>query len=694
MRQSSLTRLTVLFGLLALVLATGVQAWSKEKDLPDRYRRWLDQDVIWIISKVEKEVFLSLKTDTERDRFIDNFWLARDPSPGTPKNEFKDEHYRRINYANAHFNREGGPGWRTDRGHMYILLGPPAQVFDFYTQYQVYPLELWFYSARQHTSLPNHFHLIFWQVYGAGGFKLYSPYNDGPEKLVHATFNDRYQCYQYLRGINAELARASLTYLPNEPIDIYGLTPSLSSDMLVNQIYRVPEAEAPVDYLSRFVPPDSKLREKVVTSYSFEFMNVQSSFFPVIAPDGKAMLHYAFQIAPEDLSIARYKDEYYASLQINLNISTPDNHNLLHHSQDLVRYYNEEEFRKIQSSPLRFEDKVAILPGKYQVDLVVLNRINGKTYRSSRVLDIPTPPAVVPAISQLSLMEAFRKLPEGTTSLDALCFTFFGYKFTPLLNRVLRPVEYLNILYQLYYPPDKARAESGENLQVEYRIIGQKGTSYSNTITDPIAKGKFNAAGSMLNFKQLPAKDLPPGQYMLVVAVRETSGRILASENLSFNVDPSLVRPRPNAYSSPELEADDSGRYDFQRAMILFALKRTDDAREALRTAVLKAPTLTPAVVKMAGIMLDENQSAKAVELLERVKDNQDFPPTGYLLLGRAYLGINRQDDALQALDRYMKDGQPTRSDLEELATLYDRLGAGDKAAVIRRQVSTGKNKQ
>jgi GWxTD domain-containing protein len=90
------------------------------------YKTWLDQDVRWIISDEEKQAFMQLSNDEERDSFIEAFWQRRDPTPDTVENEFKEEHYRRIAYANEHF-AAGIPGWKTDRGRIYIMYGPADQ---------------------------------------------------------------------------------------------------------------------------------------------------------------------------------------------------------------------------------------------------------------------------------------------------------------------------------------------------------------------------------------------------------------------------------------------------------------------------------------------------------------------------------------------------------------------------------------
>ncbi len=96
-------------------------------ELSKTYRKWLDEDVRWIITDEERSAFTQLSNDEERDQFIEAFWQRRDPTPDTEENEFKEEHYRRIAYANEHF-AAGIPGWKTDRGRMYIVFGPADEI--------------------------------------------------------------------------------------------------------------------------------------------------------------------------------------------------------------------------------------------------------------------------------------------------------------------------------------------------------------------------------------------------------------------------------------------------------------------------------------------------------------------------------------------------------------------------------------
>src|SRR5437763_1084716 len=103
------------------------QQKALKQELKGVYKKWVDEDVRWIITDQEMQAFKSLSNDEERDQFIENFWLRRNPNPDSPENEYHEEHYARIAYANEHF-AAGKPGWRTDRGHIYIAFGKPDNI--------------------------------------------------------------------------------------------------------------------------------------------------------------------------------------------------------------------------------------------------------------------------------------------------------------------------------------------------------------------------------------------------------------------------------------------------------------------------------------------------------------------------------------------------------------------------------------
>src|SRR5580658_3653094 len=105
------------------------QEQKLRQELESPYRKWLNEDAVYIITDAERKSFQALTTDNDREQFIEQFWKRRDPTPDTERNEYREEHYRRIAYANEHFAPAGGiPGWKTDRGRIYIQWGPPDEI--------------------------------------------------------------------------------------------------------------------------------------------------------------------------------------------------------------------------------------------------------------------------------------------------------------------------------------------------------------------------------------------------------------------------------------------------------------------------------------------------------------------------------------------------------------------------------------
>src|SRR5215203_6726531 len=186
-------------GLLVVSAAAGVVSGQKEKkgepsqdptskarkvtaELKEAYKKWRNTDVAYIITKEEKKAFDKLATDEERENFIENFWRRRDPNPDTEENEYREEYYERIAYANEHYT-SGIPGWKTDRGRIYITFGKPDSVeshpsggsydrpsYEGGGSTTTYPFEIWFY--RHLDDVGEGLEIEFVDPTGTGEFRL------------------------------------------------------------------------------------------------------------------------------------------------------------------------------------------------------------------------------------------------------------------------------------------------------------------------------------------------------------------------------------------------------------------------------------------------------------------------------------------------------------------------------------------
>jgi GWxTD domain-containing protein len=179
----------LLCGLISLVLVTSFAA-TQDRDaeaqvLPSAYRKWLDEDARYLTSDEERAEFRGLKTDQQRDKFIEDFWERRNPNPGSTENKFKEEHYRRITYTNEHF-AANVPGWKTDRGRTYIRYGAPDEIEQHFSAagskkasdlFGVgaipYDWELWHY--RYIEGIGKHVALEFVDTCGCGRYEIPTP---------------------------------------------------------------------------------------------------------------------------------------------------------------------------------------------------------------------------------------------------------------------------------------------------------------------------------------------------------------------------------------------------------------------------------------------------------------------------------------------------------------------------------------
>ncbi|MGH9332993.1 MAG: GWxTD domain-containing protein, partial [Vicinamibacteria bacterium] len=315
----------------ALLLSLAAYAPSDERveRLPQEHRNWIEKEVPYIIADREREAFLDLESAEERKAFIEAFWRRRDPDPLTPVNEFREEHYRRIEYANRRLGREAAvPGWMTDRGRIYITLGEPRDREEFTSVPFLYPAELWFYDAHRDKGLPP-LYLLFFQEYHAGPYRLFNHLLDGPEDLMPLqpldSVDSRRAAYEILQQVNPGLAHATITMRADQGAAAGILQPDRSAldfQSLIADIYSSPSRRVDTRYLD--AAKDAK--GFVESEYLFNYVPSAALAHVLPGPSGTSFVHYAVEIEPQHMTLARdpEKDVYYTSFELKGEVTTPD----------------------------------------------------------------------------------------------------------------------------------------------------------------------------------------------------------------------------------------------------------------------------------------------------------------------------------------------------------------------------------
>jgi GWxTD domain-containing protein len=274
-RPVILIKSTTALCLLAAGLAMALAGQSvKAEDLPGLYKDFLNL-TSYIMLPQEKEVFLSLRDDRERDIFIEAFWKQRDPTSGTPENEFKAEHIQRFDHANRYFRRGATrEGWMTDMGRIYIILGPPASTERFEMTAGLYPTQVWYYYGDVRKGLPVHFAIIFFQRGGAGEYRLYDHTADGPGSLMIHTRTtsgmDFSQLYEDLKELAPTLADVAISMIPGDvPFDYQ---PSPMNALIMADVFESAKRAVNATYATHFL----KYKGIVSTEYMTNFVESEA----------------------------------------------------------------------------------------------------------------------------------------------------------------------------------------------------------------------------------------------------------------------------------------------------------------------------------------------------------------------------------------------------------------------------------
>lgn len=380
--------------LVSFLLALLVFPASKKvsiDNLPQKYKKWLEL-VWWVITPKEKEVFLSLTSNRDRDVFIKTFWKVRDPNPATPRNEFKEELIKRFNYANRYLGTDSSrPGWKTDRGRIYILMGKPASIERYYMDPYVVPIEVWYYYGNSKLELPSHFALIFFKRNGVGEFKLYDPLGDGPYALLLKNTDTRNldptnfeQIYEYIRQAHPTLADISLSLIPGQIP--FGYQPSLTASSIVSRVLTIPEREFDTSYAEDFL----RYKGIVDVDYTMNYMNAR--FYVFVSKDsrfGLNFLHYI--IEPSRVSFERINRRNIANFEVTASLRDEKGDLIFQYKNNFTLKLSNSQVNSVRAGGVSLQGEFPVIEGKYNLVILVKNTISKEFSYIDTKIDVPVP---------------------------------------------------------------------------------------------------------------------------------------------------------------------------------------------------------------------------------------------------------------------------------------------------------------
>ncbi|HSU89181.1 MAG TPA: GWxTD domain-containing protein [Terriglobia bacterium] len=503
---------------------------SREQEAGSRaLRKWLDEDVSYIITNEERAAFKALKTDEEREQFIEQFWLRRDPTPDTIDNEYKEDHYERIAYANERF-ASGIPGWKTDRGRIYILYGKPDEIeshpsggtYDRPIEEgggttSTFPFEIWRY--RYIEGIGNEVLLEFVDPSMSGEYRMTI---DPSEKdaLLHVpgaglTFDEQFlgiDKSQRLTNANgASLGNALGNTSRNNPFDRLQLMANI------------------------FKPPEIKFKDLeaiVTTKLSYNLLPFRFRTDFVRVTEDSVLTPITILMQNKDLAFQEQEGIHRAVVNVFGKITgitgrvAPGGIFEDTISQDIP----DALFKQQLDGGSIHQKVIPLRPGLYKLDLVLKDIHSGNVGTVSQRLQVPRFPEDKLQLSSLILADVVENLPPSQVGSGS--FILGANKVRPNVNDDFRKDKNLNLWFQVYnLKLDEATRKPSATVEM---LITKNGREVKREIEQ--ASELSNAAAQMTLSKNVPLKDFEPGEYSVQVKVTDNLTKDVIASAEKFTV--------------------------------------------------------------------------------------------------------------------------------------------------------------
>jgi GWxTD domain-containing protein len=510
-------------------------AKALQKEIGKTYKKWLDEDVRWIIMDEERAAFKQLSNDEERDQFIEQFWLRRDPTPDTVENEYKEEHYRRIAYANEHF-AAGIPGWRTDRGRIYIIYGPPNSTDSHPSggSYQrpieegggstsTYPFEVWNYR-----------------------------YIEGIGQNVDIEFVDTCMCGEYHMTMDRS-EKDALLHVPGAGLTMFeslGMADKAQRfngglEALGAGPYSGPNQSKQFDRLQQFAklnaPPQVKFKdlEEVVShklSYNLLPFDVITDFVKVTSDT--ALVPITIQVKNKDVTFVEKQGVATAVVNIFGRLTTLTGR-IAQTFEDTVSVQTPSELLPHeQEKPSVYWKALPLRSGRYRLD-VVLKDVNGDRVGSwSRGIMVPEFNDDRLAVSSLILADDMEKVP--TKNVGTGSFVIGDTKVRPRVPDPGKPASFkrnqrVNFWMQVYNLGIDPQTHK-PSATVEYEITNL--ANHKAIVHAVDSTQQMGNVGDQLTLtKSLPLAAVEPGKYQISIKVDDKVSKQSLTPMATFMVE-------------------------------------------------------------------------------------------------------------------------------------------------------------
>jgi GWxTD domain-containing protein len=485
-------------------------------EVKEVYKNWLKKDVAYIITSEEKKAFNALKTDEERENFIENFWRRRDPNPDTEENEFREEYYERIAYANEHF-ASGIPGWMTDRGRIYITWGKPDSVeshpsggaydrpsYEGGGSTTTYPFETWFY--RHLDNVGDGVEIEFVDPTGTGEYKIATNPNEKDALLMvpGAGLTTAEQL-----GLGNKGDRISGQYTNNANYMREQDTPFRRLETITN-LYRPPT----VKYGDLQITADSGVIENNPLDFQLDV-----SFFR--QSDDRVITAFTIQADNKELVFEDVGGLQTANMNIFGRIMAVSGKRSGIFEDSVLANATSEELADTREKKSIYQKALALVPGTYKVDVVVRDVRSGN--KGIRSIGFTVPKYDEKKLDTSTLILASKLRSTNERDIGGM-FVIGGAKVIPNLTGTYKKGQEIGIYMQVYNAGvDQTTLRPA--VDVTYVLIKDG----KEVLNQPENWEGLSDSGQRLTLARLlPSSAMPLGNYELKIKIKDrVSGQLL-----------------------------------------------------------------------------------------------------------------------------------------------------------------------
>lgn len=648
--------------LATLVLAVPGFATAQDRfPLSDEHKRWLEYDAVYIISDREKDAFERLQSEAEREAFIAAFWSRRDPEPLTPENEFRTEHYRRIEYANTRLGGETAvPGWLTDRGRIYIQLGEPEERETFASVPGLYQTELWFYLARQDQFLPP-IYVLFFREYNAGPFIQFNHVIHQPEELLPAQSfpvgDSRREAYILLQEISPQLAHASITMRADRGVMASLVQPEM--EILQTQTVMSDINRAPYRLLdTNWVTGAEAGRGLVESEYLFNFVP-SAGLARVLsgAAPGSFFVHYAIEIEPQHFTLAREErgTDYFTRFEVTGEVTTPDGDVVHDFVVSPFLRLTESQLQDVGARPFTYRGMFPLIPGDFRFRVILKNDARTEYTVFEDELRVPRNG---PSLSRPWLLHA----PPQSVPSEGLHAWLAGVSQLVPNGRAVVSVG----------SPIRAIASAPGHERLVFRVTPWSAADESGPIDTPVLEEEIPVSDGLAVW-QPATTGWDSGRYVLSVDAGAEPRTVIFDLNARSRVAvPWGLSDSPDAQTPGAVSAALGEQW----------LRVGDHARarETFETALRENPNLGRARLALGRFALDDGEPRTAVRLLEPALAQAPEDAMVLRVLGDAHRESGNHGRAVELYERSLPLRAPDPALLNALSWSLAAGGDGTRA--------------